>query len=512
MRIHSRSHTRFDKTKRLFGAALAASAISASALGGAGNLPHWVEEGAHYGESYVTHVVDHAYHDLTDTSSSVIPGDKVSFSEEAKAQLITGEQAVQNPSAAAEKSWDALKPFSETSSGLFKNTLQPNSSTAGSIEQFLGFGSKFAGAWPQSQGTAGALDLSALNGSCIDSKALLDSLRFYQISGIQVKGPNGNEHTVSAYSPSGPTGLLGIPRQDEYFYYDDNSWIGLDLMQAYSQTHEQQYLTQAEQLYQFIRTGQAETGGMHWRELDGTKSQGINTIATGASSEFAMELYFAAGRQEYLQFAQKNMDYLNTHLRTPQGLYQDHQGSDQSAKAIYSYNQGVTLGANALLAKAYYQMYQENPGENSGDLALANHYLALANQTAIASMKELSQPAESHNSAGETRLWKQPPAFNAIYFRNLLSLGDAASQGGGKVPAASPLVEQAQSNSMAGRVLLKSYLQSAWNNARDPKTGLLDQGGIGHYGGTVPDYLDQSAFVQMYSLLGISGENLYRSI
>ena len=516
-----RSLTGLGKIKRWFGAALIAAGASASILGSGDNLSYWMNEGAHYGGDYLIHVLDHACHDLTDTSSSVILGDKVDFSEMAEASLRTGTQAVQNPTLAAEKSWDSLKPFSETQSGLFKNQLQNSQSVLGSLETILGFGSKYASAWAQSQGIAGSLDLAELNGNNNNPKALLDSLAQYKINDLQIKGVNGNTSSVSAYSPSGPTGLLGFPRKDQYFYYDDNSWIGLDLIQAYSQTHDSKYLIQAQQLFKFIRTGQEAAGGMNWREQNGTKSQGINTIATGSSSEFALQLYFASQsktlaekeqRQEYLNFAEKNMYFLNTHLRNEEGLYEDHQGSDSSAKAIYSYNQGVGLGANALLAKAYYQKYQEDPAKNTEDLAKAENYLALANQTATASIKYFSQTVGLKKTEEETRLWKQPPAFNAIYFRNLLALGRTVQQVGKTIPDLSKEVNTAEQNSKNGGALLKNYLQAAWNLARDPKTGLFDRDGIGHYGGSSPDYLDQSAFVQMYSLLGISGQNLYRSM
>ena len=79
---------------------------------------------------------------------------------------------------------------------------------------------------------------------------------------------------------------------------------------------------------------------------------------------------------------------------------------------------------------------------------------------------------------GDDRLWQQPPAFNAIFLRNLLLFDEVA-----RFPDAV--------------VLLDAYLDRAWRDARDPATGWLTNGGIGRYdrGGSI----DQAAFVQLYA-------------
>jgi predicted alpha-1,6-mannanase (GH76 family) len=87
-----------------------------------------------------------------------------------------------------------------------------------------------------------------------------------------------------------------------------------------------------------------------------------------------------------------------TCLGTASGLYNDHINPTGSINtAIWSYNQGVMVGAGVLL----YQVTRNST------------YLNQAQQTAAA--------AVSHFGTG-TALTNQGTAFNAIYFRNLFLL------------------------------------------------------------------------------------------
>jgi hypothetical protein len=76
------------------------------------------------------------------------------------------------------------------------------------------------------------------------------------------------------------------------------------------------------------------------------------------------------------------------------------------------------------------------------------------------------------------RWWTHPPAFNAIFFRNLLALQSVASGG----------------NDLA---VLDAYLERAWSEGRDER-GLFVAGGIGSYDGRAT--IDQAAMVQLLGL------------
>jgi hypothetical protein len=102
----------------------------------------------------------------------------------------------------------------------------------------------------------------------------------------------------------------------------------------------------------------------------------------------------------------------------------------------------------------------------NGDGTLA----AAARRTAVAAL--------AHFGA-QDRLWHQPPAFNAVFFRNLL-LFDALVGFPDALPA------------------LDGYLDRCWADARHPVTGWFTEGGIGRYeqGGSI----DQAGLVQLYAL------------
>ena len=108
-------------------------------------------------------------------------------------------------------------------------------------------------------------------------------------------------------------------------------------------------------------------------------------------------------------------------------------------------------------------------------------YLDRARATATRALDELSLD----------RLWSQPPAFNAIYFRNLLQLDRVAPD---------PRI----------RASLEAYLGHARSSARDGD-GLYSGGGIARYDGDKHEgmsTIDQASFVQMHALLAMSPEQL----
>jgi hypothetical protein len=119
----------------------------------------------------------------------------------------------------------------------------------------------------------------------------------------------------------------------------------------------------------------------------------------------------------------------------------------------WSYNQGTPIGAGVLWRQL------------TGDQAP----LDVARETALAALGHFLD---------RDRLWLQPPAFNAIFLRNLLFLDEVAG-----FPDAPVVVD--------------AYLDRAWEHARDPDTGWFDGGAIGRYdrGGT----LDQAALVQLFA-------------
>ena len=188
-------------------------------------------------------------------------------------------------------------------------------------------------------------------------------------------------------------------------YYDDNAWVGLNLIHAYLLTSNRTYLTLAQNQLNFIISGWDTNasdgcpGGVFWEDVAGSER---NTTANGAGAALALELDRLTGNGSDLTWATSTYQWVVHCLGTASGLYNDHVNPNGSVNtAIWSYNQGVMVGAGVLL----YQV--------TGNSA----YLEQAQQTAAA--------AVSYFGTG-TVLVNQGPAFNAIYFRNLFLLNQVA--------------------------------------------------------------------------------------
>jgi hypothetical protein len=234
-------------------------------------------------------------------------------------------------------------------------------------------------------------------------------------------------------------------------YYDDNGWVGLNLVHAYLLTSNTTYLTLAQSEFNFALSGwdtsttDACPGGVFWEDVAGSQR---NVAANGANAELGLELYLRTGNTSDLTGATAMYNWVVSCLGTSSGLYNDHvNASGPPNTTIWSYNQGVMVGAGVLLSQA------------TGN----GMYLAQANATAAA--------AVSYFGTGTT-LVNQGTAFNAIFFRDLFYLNQVAPN--------SAYASEAQS--------FASYM---WTQ-RQPETGLFNpQYGVN---GTAP-------MVEIYSLL-----------
>jgi hypothetical protein len=256
-------------------------------------------------------------------------------------------------------------------------------------------------------------------------------------------------------------------------YYDDNAWIGLAFMQAYGQSQDPSkkalYLSKAEEVFQFLKTGQQADGGLVWVEKDAHPT--YNTCAEAPAVELALRLHMATHphdlQDSHFQFADKVYQNMQKNLLISDGpnagLYADNidTGLKQRKDDIWAYNEGTPVGASVL-------MYQA-----TGKTA----YLDQARQTAKASLDYFAQ---------SDRLWKQPPVFTAIYARNLAQLDAVAPD---------PAFHQ----------MLEGYNSRTWSDALNSQSALFDRTGgdeIGHYGGGPGDIstLDQASLVQLHWL------------
>jgi hypothetical protein len=162
-------------------------------------------------------------------------------------------------------------------------------------------------------------------------------------------------------------------------YYDDNAWLAL----AQARVGR---MDDAARVFRWITNGwDARRGGVYWTDMRGNTDR--NTVSTAPNGQLAMQLFAKTQFAEYREWAQRMHDWVDATLRDPaDGLYWDH--IDQRGtieKTTWSYNQGCMAGLKAALG--------------------------------------LDGEARSILASTLPRIHGQPLAFNAIFFRNALTLG-----------------------------------------------------------------------------------------
>jgi hypothetical protein len=127
-------------------------------------------------------------------------------------------------------------------------------------------------------------------------------------------------------------------------YYDDNEWIGITALDAYTRTKDKKDLALGKDMYDFIMTGydQVLGGGIYWKEGDKSSK---NTCSNGPGALVALQMYQATKQRFYLDTAIKIVKWTDSKLRTPENLYYDNIRTKNGSlgKATFSYNTGTML-------------------------------------------------------------------------------------------------------------------------------------------------------------------------
>jgi Glycosyl hydrolase family 76 len=219
-----------------------------------------------------------------------------------------------------------------------------------------------------------------------------------------------------AYSSDVAGSRLGGDR-----YYDDNAWVGLALVLLERVRPGWSRVDRALATYEFALSGWNECGGgVFWVEQGrgaGRRNHDRNLVSTASSAQLGLHLG-ELGELGELGIQKRSADALigpeqmyawvlatlDESLDAPEpgtGLFWDKiRGDGSTDRMQWSYNQGTMVGLNVVLARA--------PGVARVD------YLGRAE-------------AIARKALGRLTLASQPPAFNAIFFRNLLSLHAAST-------------------------------------------------------------------------------------
>src|ERR1700722_2819859 len=168
-------------------------------------------------------------------------------------------------------------------------------------------GEPFSFLWPFSQAFAATVsmaNISALRSTLTrELKARVIGLHSY----LDLDNAGAVEGTYTstlaafdgtAAPPDGPGGAK---------YYDDNDWVGIELVRLYKLDHEPAVLGSAEGIMAFEMAGwQANpelgcAGGLPFSNA--VENTDRNPITTAPAAELAVQLYRVTGNAEYLQFA-----------------------------------------------------------------------------------------------------------------------------------------------------------------------------------------------------------------
>jgi Glycosyl hydrolase family 76 len=306
-------------------------------------------------------------------------------------------------------------------------------------------GEPFTHAWPFSQALAATVRMSELQGV---GGRYTDDVR-ERLSGLDRYWDGESDPPGYSGGVLPPLGRGGAK------YYDDNEWIGLELVRRWKASHPGRLLSRAEQIFDLAVYGwdSDETnpcpGGVVFSQSSSNTDR--NTITNAPAAQLATELYKITGKREYLDWATRFYNWVQTCMRNQRGLYEDHITFDGDRdRTIWSYNQGVMVGAKVLLYRA--------TGEKE--------YLRSAKRSARVTLGWFTQ----------NRLRHQPAAFVAILFDNLLSLD--ALRPDSRIRGAAA-----------------SYANWAWRSHRNRHTNAF------FFPARQEPVLNQAAMVRIYALL-----------
>ena len=316
-------------------------------------------------------------------------------------------------------------------------------------------GEPFSYLWPFSQALAATVSMAnvpglpialapELHARLIGLRSYLDTNNSGAPEGVYTSDLSAFDGTVAP--PTGPGGAK---------YYDDNDWVGIELARIYEKTRNPGALGYAEGIMAFEMGGYSSDptlacpGGIPFSNT--AENTDRNTITTAPAAELGVQLYKITGNLQYLQFAEAAYNWVRTCLLQPNYLYSDHiRLHGVIDPTLWSYNQGVMIGAGTLLYQA------------TGNGA----YLFQARQTAKAA-REYFTPQ---------RLGEENPFFPSVYFRNILYLDSVT-------------------HDPPGPKLAQAYVDYAWQHLR-----LSDNLFVAGSPASA-QLLYQAAIVQIYALL-----------
>jgi Glycosyl hydrolase family 76 len=287
-----------------------------------------------------------------------------------------------------------------------------------------------------------------------------------QLHGLQKYFKSAGSPASPAQSPQATLASYTAAESGGTSYFDDNEWVGIELVRVYELDHDREALAQAEQIMSFVMAGWQTNpkercpGGVPFSDSAPGDTE-RNAVTNGPAAELGVQLFRITHNVAYLQFAEMAYGWVRTCLLEPTNLYADHLEGGEEAEVEpteWSYKQGSMIGAGALLYQSTRQPF----------------YLEQAIGTARAAVANF--PVE--------RLAGESPFFPAVFFRNLLYLDSLTHES-------------------TARGLAQSYVDYVWESLR-LGSGLYLLGN-----GDNPQLLEQASIAQIYALLSIAPSSYF---
>lgn len=248
-------------------------------------------------------------------------------------------------------------------------------------------------------------------------------------------------------------------------FYDDNVWVGIDLIELYEKTNDSWYLERAKLVWKFLMSGKDDVlgGGIYWKE---NEKNSKNTCSNAPAAVFGVKMYQVTKDISYLDTSKEIYKWTKNNLQDPlDHLYWDNKKTDGSVeKTKFSYNSGQMLQAAALLYKATGEKNYLNEAKLIAESAHLRFFETYRLST-----------GESVIMLKQGSLW-----FHSIMFRGFAELYQ---------------IDKNKKYIFSFR----ESLDHAWKYARDPYTGLFNADLSGRNIDSKKDILTQGAIVEMYA-------------
>lgn len=230
----------------------------------------------------------------------------------------------------AKEVFDLINQYYRLSNGLYKENYPSQ-----------GNDPDYSYAWPYFSLVDASVTLSQI-GYNVDLNSMADTYEKYFQS-----GRNGNN--VPGYCAA-TNGTYGLGTR----FYDDNSVMGLTLVEIYKITKEKRFLDRASKVVEFLRSGQDDLlgGAIWWNEDEKNILNNGNSnkpaCSNGYATLFLLEYYTVCPETEkssVFSFAKSEYEWLKSTLRDPSDncYFNDINTSGNINTTKWTYNTGVMI-------------------------------------------------------------------------------------------------------------------------------------------------------------------------